>query len=375
LIPLDLSRPDVEEASERDIESLRSVLESYKTTSCPQGDVTKLAEDVLRKLRATNSDHRYLHSIECDDVQRGDYLGKGSFASVFKCEFLGVKAAAKVFRTPSSTTPSSTWVAAVQREAELQARLRHPNVVQFIGYAASEKEHIIVSELMSKNLRNYLDENILEGQTRPPLSLLLAVDIMLQIGEGMKYLHQSGMMHRDLKATNILINVVERKHLCNSPSVQVKLTDFGFSKLKEATNSAMFTSKEIGATLWRAPEVFKQNTEKYTKAADVYSYAMVFFEVLTGKIPWCDAQGKPTRRMSDVLPSIFRGERPPLPPDCPARLSEFISKCWATTAEDRPKFPEVCEFLWQCKGQILTCSYAYPSPQSSTPQKCTNDGG
>jgi serine/threonine protein kinase len=157
--------------------------------------------------------------------------------------------------------------------------------------------------------------------------------------------------------------------------VQVKLTDFGFSKLKEATNSTVFTSKETGATLWRAPEVFKQNTQKYTKAADVYSYAMVFFEVLTGKMPWCDAQGDPTRLMSDLLPSIHRGERPTLPPDCPAHLSAFISKCWATRAEDRPHFPEICKFLWQCKGQILTCSYPDPSPQSSTPQKHTNDGG
>ncbi|KAH8949046.1 hypothetical protein BDL97_10G009600 [Sphagnum fallax] len=378
LVILDSLTPDVNDASQMDIESLRSDLESYTTMSCPQGDVTKLAEDVLRKLRATDSDHGYLHSIVYDDVKLEGYLGKGSFASVFKCEFLGVKAAAKVFRTSSSTTPRSTWVAAVQREAELQARLRHPNVVQFIGYAASEKQHIIVSELMSKNLRNYLDENILEGQTRPPLSLLLAVDIMLQIGEGMKYLHQSGMMHRDLKATNILINVVESKELCISPSVQVKLTDFGFSKLKEATNSTMFTSKETGATLWRAPEVFKQNTEKYTKAADVYSYAMVFFEVLTGKMPWCDAQGNPTILVtSELLPSIHSEKRPSLPPEnyCPAHLSTFINKCWATRAEDRPKFPEICEFLWQCKGQILTCSHAYPSPQSSTPQKCTNGGG
>jgi serine/threonine protein kinase len=231
---------------------------------------------------------------------------------------------------------------------------------------------------MSKNLREYLDENILEGQTRPPLSLLLAVDIMLQIGEGMKYVHQSGMIHRDLKATNILINVVERKEFCNSPSVQVKLTDFGFSKLKEATNSTTFTSKETGATLWRAPEVFKQNTEKYTKAADVYSYAMVFFEVLTGKIPWCDAEGKPTIRVtSELLPGIHSEMRPTLPPDnyCPAHLSTFINDCWATRAEDRPKFPEICEFLWECKSQILTHSYAYPSPQSSTPKKCTSDGG
>jgi serine/threonine protein kinase len=143
---------------------------------------------------------------------------------------------------------------------------------------------------------------------------------MLQIAETMKYLHENTVMHRDLKASNILINVVESKELCNSPSVQVKLTDFGFSKLKEATNSTMFTSKETGATLCRAPEVFKQNTEKYTKAADVYSYGMIFFQVLTGKMPWCDAQGNPTRLMSDILPSIHRGERATLPPDCAAHL-------------------------------------------------------
>ncbi len=153
--------------------------------------------------------------------------------------------------------------------------------------------------------------------------------------------------------------------------MQVKLTDFGFSKLNLV--NSRFTSRQTGGTLRRAPQVFedkqntekhtkapevfedKQNTEKYTKTADVYSYAMVFFEVLTGKMPWCDAQGIPTLRMSDLLPSIRRGERPTLPPECPAYLSAFISKCWATTAEDRPEFPEICKFLWQCKGQILTC--------------------
>jgi serine/threonine protein kinase len=371
LIPLDLSTPDVEEASQRDIESLRSAVERYQTTSYTQGYVTKLAEYVLEKLRATNSDHGHLHLIEYDDLRLVGYLGKGSFSSVFKCGFLGVKAAAKVFRTPSST-----WVAAVQREAELQARLRHPNVVQFIGYAAKKSQHMIVSELMSKDLRSYLDETV--HQTRPPLSLLLAVDIMLQIGEGMKYVHQSGMMHCDLKSSNILINVVESKELCNSPSVQVKLTDFGFSKLKEATNSTMFTSKETGAVLWRAPEVFKENTEKYTKAADVYSYAMVFFEVLTGKLPWCDAQGNPTILvMSELLPSIHSEKRPSLPPEnyCPAHLSTLINKCWATRAEDRPQFHEICQMLWQCKARILSHSSPHSSPWKSEPQKHRNDGG
>jgi serine/threonine protein kinase len=232
--------------------------------------------------------------------------------------------------------------------------LQHPNVVQFIGYAAKESQHMIVSELLGKDLRSYLDETVHEGRTRPALSLLLAVDIMLQIAEPMKYLHEKGMMHRDLKANNILINVVESEELCISPSVQVKLTDFGFSKLNHI--NSRFTSPETGSTLWRAPELFvyKHNTAKYRKAADVYSYAMVFYEVLTGKMPWCDAQGNPTVRMSDLLARILRGERPALPWDCPAHLSAFISKCWATRAEDRPQFPEICKFLWQYKGQILT---------------------
>ncbi|KAH8949077.1 hypothetical protein BDL97_10G011500 [Sphagnum fallax] len=367
---LDLLAPDVNDASQRDIESLRSAVESYKTTSYPQGDVTKLAEYVLEKMRPTNSDHGHLHSIEYDDVKLGDFLGKGAFGAVFKCEYLGEKAAAKVF-----TASKPTQVDIVQREAKLQARLPHPNVVQFIGYAAKESQHMIVSELMSNDLRSYLDETVHEGQTRPPLSLLLAVDIMLQIAEPMKYLHEKGMMHRDLKANNILINVVESEELCISPSVQVKLTDFGFSKLNLV--NSRFTSPQTGGTLWRAPEVFKdkQNIEKYTKAADVYSYAMVFYEVLTRKMPWCDAEGNPTVRMSDLLARIRRGERPGLPQDCPAHLSALISKCWATRAADRPKFPEICKFLWQCKGQILTCSYRDPSPQNSTPQKHTNDRG
>ncbi|CAK9193745.1 unnamed protein product [Sphagnum troendelagicum] len=75
LVILDTLTPDVNDASQRDIESLRSVLENYKMTSCPQGEVTKLAEDVLKKLRATNSDHGYLHSIEYDDVKLVAYLG------------------------------------------------------------------------------------------------------------------------------------------------------------------------------------------------------------------------------------------------------------------------------------------------------------
>jgi serine/threonine protein kinase len=364
---LNLLTPDVEAASRRDIESLFRTIEGYTKTSVLQGDAMKLAEYVLDKFRAANSNHGRL---EYDDVQLGDFLGNGSFGSVFKCQFLGMMAAVKVFRT------SSRWTAkAAENEANLQARLRHPNVVQFIGYAVKGSQHIIVSELMTMDLWRYLDEKYSDenrvGHTGPPLPLLLAIDIMLQIAEAMKYLHHSGVMHRDLCAKNVLINVVESKDSSILPSLQVKITDFGSSKLN--LHNSRFTSMQIGTTVWRAPEVFEdeQNTEKYTKAADVYSFAMVFFQVLTGEMPFKNIQ------RHKVLSRIRHGERPTLPSEdyCPAYLAAFIKKCWATRAADRPKFPEICQMLWKCKGMILRHSHPHPSPQNSEPQKFRNDGG
>jgi serine/threonine protein kinase len=79
-------------------------------------------------------------------------------------------------------------------------------------------------ELMEMDLWRFLEENVHESQSGPPLPLLVAVDIMLQLAEAMNYLHKSEMMHRDHKSSNVLINVVENKYIF--PSVQVKLTDF-----------------------------------------------------------------------------------------------------------------------------------------------------
>ncbi len=290
-------------------------------------------------------------TIEYNDVQlQIEHLGQGGFACVFKCQLHGEMAAANLF-----TTSKTIEVKAVKNEAKLLASLRHPNVVQFIGYAVKERQHYIITELMSKNLQMYLKENV-------PLSLPLAVDIMLQIAEGMKYLHECGVMHRDLKADNVLINVVDNESYI-SPSVQVKLTDFSLSKWN--SNNSRFTTMGVGTAQWRAPEVFKdkQNTEKYTNAADVYSFALVFFEVLSGEVPFAKIS------KSQILGKICGGEMPILPPDgyCPWPLSAFIRECWATRLEDRPRFPEICQRLQECKDTILNHSTPNASSQNSTP--------
>jgi serine/threonine protein kinase len=231
-------------------------------------------------------------------------------------------------------------------------------VLQFIGYGFKESRPVIISELMSKDLRTYLDEkkkNVVQG---PPLPLLVAINIMLQVAEAMNYLHEMGVMHRDLKATNVLINVLENQDGLLSPmSVQAKLTDFGESKGK--LHGSRYTTHMVGTARWRAPEVFEDeaNREKYTKSADVYSFAMVFFEVLTGEIPFADIG--PTM----VLQSIRDEIRPRLPhvDYCPGYLSALIEKCWATNPAERPEFLNISQLLLCCKNLILM--HACPSPQ------------
>jgi serine/threonine protein kinase len=283
-------------------------------------------------------------------IEYNECLGQRGYADVFKCDLHGEMAAAKLVKTSDTNK-----VKAVKNEAKLLASLQHPNVVQFLGYTVNEEEHYIITELMIKDLWMFLEENV-------RLYLPLAVDIMLQIAEGMKYLHESGVMYHDLKANNVLINVVDNESYI-SPSVQVKLADLGMSKLN--LNNSRFTTMVVGTAQWRAPEVFQdeQNTEKYTNAADVYSFALVFFEVLTRKVPFANISN------SQILGKICCGERPILPPDdyCPVHLSAFIKECWATRPEDRPRFPEICQRLRESKDTILNHSTPNASSQNSKP--------
>jgi serine/threonine protein kinase len=286
------------------------------------------------------------------DVHGNEGLGEGSFGAVFKCEFLQRTAAAKVFRHPQNTSRKD-----VENEVNLLAKLQHPNVVQFIGYTFKETQEVIVLELMREDLERYLASRMAGNEGRPPLPLLGAVDVMLQIAHGMNYLHESHVMHRDLKARNVLISVVkDDENLELSWSRHVKIADFGLSKLKE---NSQFTTMDMGTTPWRAPEVFDQEDNKdmkYTKAADVYSFAMVFFEVLTGKTPFSDVLRK------ELYKEVCRGKRPALPSKayCPVYLSAFIRRCWATKPEERPEFPKICQMLVYCKELILRDSF--PSP-------------
>jgi serine/threonine protein kinase len=150
-------------------------------------------------------------------------IGEGGSATVRKVTWLGNDFAEKCFHGPENET--------MRKEASLLAGLSHPNILPLFCCATRDRSCSLVMELMDRDLHQLMEELVNnESQVAPfaPFELPEAVDIMLQVAEGMNYLHQNRVVHRDLKSKNILVKYNERDR-----HVYAKVADFGLSKTKE----------------------------------------------------------------------------------------------------------------------------------------------
>lgn len=173
------------------------------------------------------------------------------------------------------------------------------------------------------------------------------IDILWQIASAMKYLHQRGIVHLDLKPSNILVSPSRVPELARDGYVRAKLIDFGCAKRTDNSNSEYFSTPHFGTTRYRAPDHLtfsKIDPEK----CDVYSFGILFSEVLTGQIPFPDME------CSKMRFSVGKNkERPALPPDCPQDLAALIEKCWAHKPKDRPDFSQICDELLRVRARLL----------------------
>jgi serine/threonine protein kinase len=196
-----------------------------------------------------------------------------------------------------------------------------------------------------------LDNHEIQGV---PFKLLEAIDTMLQVAEGMHYLHQNKVVHRDLKSMNILVK-------CDGHDghVYAKVADFGLSKTKESSCTYSNLTMDLGTTRWMAPELFgnfdqsvpiqvyqetkhpslsnEQISKRYPFKVDIYSFGMVCYEILTGNIPFPDHTS-----MMELRKKIKDGLRPNLPEQCPQQLSKLIQACYHFDPATRPSFFEIC---------------------------------
>lgn len=241
--------------------------------------------------------------------------------------------------------------------------LSHPNILQFLcGFMDDEKkECFLVTEQMSRNLGIHVKE-FYNPRKRLPLSLPVAVDVMLQIARGMEYLHSKKIYHGDLKPSNIL---TKPRNNSSEGFVHVKVTRFGLSTL---TSKNQNLSEEV-SYIWHSPEVLTEQEElkgvpeaKYTEKSDVYSFGMICFELLTGKVPFEDAhlQGDKMSR------NIRAGERPLFPHHCPKYVTNLTRRCWHSDPDQRPTFPSICRILRYIK-RFLLMNPEYSHPNNPVP--------
>lgn len=206
-------------------------------------------------------------------------------------------------------------------EVALLLRLRHQNIITFVGACKKPPVFCIITEyLAGGSLRKYLHH-----QEPHSVPLELVLKLSLDIARGMQYLHSQGIIHRDLKSENLLLG----EDMC------VKVADFGISCLESQTDSARaFT----GTYRWMAPEMIKE--KHHTKKVDVYSFGIVLWELLTGLIPFDNM----TPEQAAYAVS-YKNARPPLPSKCPLAISNLINRCWSRNPRKRPHFDEIVSML------------------------------
>jgi hypothetical protein len=270
-------------------------------------------------------------------VPPGISLGSGASGDVSEVTWLQRKCALKVLKV------------ADEKEATILRGCNHPHIVRFLWYWEHQKRSHIMMEWMPTDLCTHI-EGLLEKNGGTPFQLHVAIDIMLQIAKAMRYLHTKKIVHRDLKPKNILV----QPDIDSEGYVQVKLADFGISKFYNMSETPSLQTSEKGTSAYAAPEVFKQkpehadNTLKFPPKADVWSFAMVCSEILTGEVPFHD---KPKVTLHDDIKRL--GIRPNLPSNCPRDLHLCITRCWDLNPKKRPTFVEVCKMLKLVKAASL----------------------
>jgi len=291
-----------------------------------------------------------LPTIERENLRHFRSLGRGAFGEVAEVEWLGQKVAQKIF----PGLESSSFLV----EANILAGLCHPNIVQIFGVCTGAHQCSIVMEVMHGDLAQAINDAFDTSTStschrEQSFMLPVALDIMLQMAEAMQYLHRKKITHRDLKSKNMLINPAQIPEIAEAGYMDVKVADFGISKIINATTTISPQTLMIGTTRWMAPEVMFEpemdsiQMKYYPLKSDVYSYAMTCYEILSGRMPFAEIS------MRDLRQKVRAGLRPTLPTLLPASLLSLIECCWDADVKRRPNFSRISTELRHLKGIYL----------------------
>ncbi|PIA49567.1 hypothetical protein AQUCO_01300394v1 [Aquilegia coerulea] len=260
--------------------------------------------------------------VECDirweDLHLQEDIGSGSFAVVYRGLWNGSDVAVKVY---SENDYRESTLSDYKKEISIMKKLRHPNVLLFMGAVYSPEQLAIVTEFLPRgSLFKTLHRN------SQALDIRRRLRMSLDVARGMNYLHHRNppIIHRDLKSSNLLVD----------RNWTVKVGDFGLSKWKNATYLTAKSGR--GTPQWMAPEVLRN--EPSNEKSDVYSFGVILWELFTQLIPWSELN--PLQVVGVVG---FMGRRLDLPESLDPRMSSMINDCWRSDPRCRPSFQDLIQ--------------------------------
>lgn len=280
------------------------------------------------------------------DIHRAIYDGQelpGHVLKVFKSEY----SLADLQRSWMKNISTTSKILREQVSSDTCCGIMHGTLMQDGRFA-------FVLRLYQSDLRKVIDHIIIEDKTHqmPPFSFVHTIKTMYDIACGLKLLHENGILHRDLKATNCLFFTYQTPRLF--PIAISNVIGKG-NTMHWRSLVTDFDSPEgvLGTRFWRAPEVLlaaknkvHSSPEVWTEKVDVYSYAMTCYEVLTGCIPF-------EERAPNDYDGVIDGERPPLPNYVDDELAELVKSCWHPDPLKRPTFSEILLRLWMIEDRIV----------------------
>src|SRR4051812_34759505 len=267
-----------------------------------------------------------------DRYELEELVGTGGMSSVFRAHdrLLDRKVALKILH--EQYTADEDYVERFRREARSVAALSHPNIVTVIDRGEHEERQFIVFEYVDgENLKRLI-------QRRGPAPVSTALELAMQIARGLSFAHQQGLVHRDVKPQNVLLNGDGR----------AKVTDFGIARSRDVQQGMTQTGTVLGTSDYIAPEQAQgQRVDEHT---DVYSLGVVMYELLTSEVPFPGENfvAVAMRHINEPPPPI-RDKRPDVPP----RVEAAIQKAMAKDPADRfPTMAEFCSELEACLAEV-----------------------
>ncbi|KAL0740738.1 hypothetical protein Bca4012_082251 [Brassica carinata] len=258
--------------------------------------------------------------IDFSELTVGTRVGIGFFGEVFRGVWNGTDVAIKLFLEQDLTAENMEDFC---NEISILSRVRHPNVVLFLGACTKPPRLSMITEYMELGSLYYLIH--MSGQKKK-LSWHRRLRMLRDICRGLMCIHRMKIVHRDLKSANCLVD----KHWT------VKICDFGLSRIM--TDENMKDTSSAGTPEWMAPELIRQ--EPFTEKCDIFSLGVIMWELSTLRKPW---EGVPPEK---VIFAVAHEKSRLEIPDGP--LSKLIADCWAEPQE-RPSCEEILRGLLDCE--------------------------